>query len=233
MEPPTGLRLLQTSSKVANLSVSADTPPVLQLAGVALDRNHHLLKPWLTRPPLDRNSMGRPRAGKGVLNGIEWISVRNSNPSEAGQERRLIYNARSVLLLRAPHEPDTLQRITINDGDFTLHAPFPGINIPEEGRLFPPGSLQLIVDEHDRQIIDETTTLPIPERVGTTPCSGWCRRQHIYFDFGMVELAVIFFDRNGWPIACRENILNNDLRVGVCWWRFDYSRPDPAAVVQP
>jgi hypothetical protein len=221
---------LQTSSRVADLTVSADTPPVLQLAGVALDPNHHILKPWLTRSPLDRNSMGQPCVGNGVLNGIEWISVRNSNPSAAGQERRLIYNARSVLLMRAPHEPEALQRITINDGDFTLHAPFPGINIPEEGRHFPPGSLQLIVNEHDRQIIDDTTTLPIPERVATTPCSGWCRKQHIYFNMGMNELAVIFFNSNGRPIACRENVLNNDLRTGVCWWRFDYSRPDPAAV---
>jgi hypothetical protein len=222
---------LQTSLRVADLTVSADTPPVLQLAGVALDPNHHILKPWLTPPPVDRNSMGRLRAGRGVLNGIEWISVNNSNPSEAG--RRLIHNARSVLLMRAPHEPEALQRITINNGDFTLHAPFPGINIPEEGRHFPPGSLQLIVDEHGRQIIDATTTLPIPERVATTPCSGWCRKQHIYSDFGMVELAVIFFNSNGWPIACRENVLSNDLRTGACWWRFDYSRPDPAAVVQP
>jgi hypothetical protein len=230
---------LQTSSKVAEITISADTPAVVELAGVALGRNHHLLKPWLTPPPLDRNSMGRLRAGKGVLNGIEWISVSNSNPSEAG--RRLIHNARSVLLMRAPHEPEALQRITINNGDFTLNTPFPGINIPKEGRHFPPGSLQLIVDEHDRQIIDDTTTLPIPERVATTPCSGWCRKQHIYSDFGMVELAVIFFNSNGWPIACRENIHNRDhgwpiayrdQRTGVCWWRFDYSRPDPAAAVR-
>jgi hypothetical protein len=233
MAPPTGSRSLQTSSRVADLTVSADTPPVLQLAGVALGRNQHLLCPWLTPPPVDRNSMGRLRAGKGVLKGIEWISVSNSNPSDAGQDRRLIHNARSVLLMRAPHEPEILQRITINDGDFILNAPFPGINIPEEGRHFPPGSLQLIVDEHDRQIIDDTTTLPIPERVATTPCSGWCRKQHIYFDMGMNELAVIFFNNNGWPIACRENIHNRDERTGVCWWRFDYSRPDPAAVVQP
>jgi hypothetical protein len=224
---------LQTSSKAEDLTISADTPPVVQLAGVALGRNQHVLKPWLSLPPLDRNSMGRLRAGKGVLAGIEWISVRNSNPSEARQERRLIYNGSSVLLMRAPHEPEALQRITINDGDFTLHAPFPGINIPEQGRHFPPGSLQLIVDAHDRQIIDDTTTLPIPERVATTPCSGWCRKQHIYYDFGMAELAVIFFNNNGWPIACRENVLNNDLRTGACWWRFNYSRPDPAAVVQP
>jgi hypothetical protein len=221
---------LQTSSKVAEITISADTPAVVELAGVALGRNHHLLKPWLTPPPLDRNSMGRLRAGKGVLNGIEWISVSNSNPSEAG--RRLIHNARSVLLMRAPHEPEALQRITINNGDFTLNTPFPGINIPKEGRHFPPGSLQLIVDEHDRQIIDDTTTLPIPERVATTPCSGWCRKQHIYSGFGMVELAVIYFNGAGWPIACRENVLNNDLPTGACWWRFDYSRPDPA-VVQP
>jgi hypothetical protein len=43
---------------------------------------------------------------------------------------------------------------------------------------------------------------------------------------------VIFFNSNGWPIACRENVLSNDLRTGVCWWRFDYSRPDPAVVVR-
>ena len=227
MAPPTGSRSLQTSSRV-EISISADTPVIVELAGVDLGRNKHLLKPWLTPPPLDRNSMGRLRAGKGVLNGIEWISVNNSNPSEAG--RRLIHNARSVLLMRAPHEPEALQRITINDKDFTLNAPFPGINIPEEGRHFPPGSLQLIVDEHDRQIIDATTTLPIPVPVATTPCSGWCRKQHIYSDFGMVELAVIFFNDAGWLIACRENIHNRDQRTGVRWWRFDYSRPDPAAV---
>ena len=236
MAPPTGSVSLQTSSKRAEITISADTPQVVNLAGVALGRNHHLLKPWLTPPPLDRNSMGRLRPGKGVLNGIEWIewiSVNNSNHSETGQERRLIYNARSVRLMRAPREPEALQRITINDGDFTLNAPFPGINIPEEGRHFPPGSLQLIVDKHDRQIVDATTTLPIPEPVATTPCSGWCRKQHIYSDFGMVELAVIFFNGAGWPIACRENIHNRDQRIGVCWWRFDYSRPDPAAVGQP
>ena len=203
---------------------------MVELAGVALGRNKHLLKPWLTRTPADRHSMDPLHAGRGVLNGIEWISVSNSNPSEAG--RRLIHNARSVLLMRTPHEPEALQRITINDKDFTLNAPFPGINIPEEGRHFPPGSLQLIVDKHDRQIIDATTTLPIPEQVATTPCSGWCRKQHIYSDFGMVELAVIFFNGAGWPIACRENIHNRGQRTGVRWWRFDYSRPDPAAVVQ-
>ena len=230
MAPPTGSRSLQTSSRVAEISISADTPVMEELAGVAMGRNKHLLKPWLTPPPLDRNSMGRLRAGRGVLNGIEWISVSNSSPSDAGQKRRLIHNARSVLLMRAPHEPQALQRITINDGDFTLNAPFPGINIPEEGRCFPPGSLQLIVDEDDRQIIDASTTLPIPVPVATTPCSGWCRKQHIYSDFGMVELAVIFFNGAGWPIACRENIHNRDQRTGVCWWRFDYSRPDPATV---
>lgn len=227
MAAPTGSVSLQTSSK-AEISISAETPAVTQLAGVALGRKHHLLKPWLTPPPLDRNSMGRLRAGKGVVNGIQWISVNNSEPSEAG--RRLIHNARSVLLMRAQREPEALQRITINDKDFTLNAPFPGINIPKEGRHFPPGSLQLIVDEHDRQIVDATTTLPIPERVATTPCSGWCRKQHIYSDFGMVELAVIFFNNAGWPIACRENILNRDQQTGACWWRFDYSRPDPATV---
>ena len=230
MAPPTGSASLQTSSRVAEISISADTPVMVELAGVALGRNKHLLKPWLTPPPLDRNSMGRLRAGRGVLNGIEWISVSNSNPSEAG--RRQIHNARSVLLMRAPHEPEALQRITINAGDFTLNAPFPGINIPEEGRHFPPGSLQLIVDQEGRQIIDASTTLPIPEQVATTPCSGWCRKQHIYSDFGMVELAVIFFNDAGWPIACRENIHNRDQRTGVCWWRFDYSRPDPVTVVR-
>jgi len=233
MAPPTGSRSLQTSSKVAEITFSADTPAVVPLAGVALGRNQHLLKPWLTPPPVDRNSMGRLRAGRGVLNGIEWISVSNSNPSAAGHERRRIHNARSVLLMRQSDEPEILQKITINDGDFSLHAPFPGINIPEEGRHFPPGSLQLIVDEDGQQIIDDTTTLPIPEQVATTPCSGWCRKQHIYSDFGMVEVAVIFFDRNGWPIACRENLRHYGLRTGVDWWRFDYSRPDPAAVVQP
>lgn len=206
---------------------------MVQLAGVALGRNHHLLKPWLTPPPENWHSMAPLRAGRGVLNGVEWISVRPSGPVETGQPlRRLIHNARSVLLMRAPHEPEILQRITINDDDFHLNAPFPGIHIPEEGRYFPPGSLQLIVDEQDRQIIDLTTTLPIPERVATTPCSGWCRKQHIYSGAGMVELAVIFFNGAGWPIACRENVLNRDLRTGVIWWRYAYSRPQ-VEVLQP
>ena len=73
MAPPTGSVSLQTSSKRAEITISADTPQVVNLAGVALGRNHHLLKPWLTPPPLDRNSMGRLRPGKGVLYGIEWI----------------------------------------------------------------------------------------------------------------------------------------------------------------
>ena len=66
-----------------------------------------------------------------------------------------------------------------------------------------------------------------PELVNALPCSGWCKKQHVYIHHGMTEKAVIFFNASGWPIACRENIFDGINRVCVRWWRFDYSRPQP------
>jgi hypothetical protein len=42
---------------------------------------------------------------------------------------------------------------------------------------------------------------------------------------------VVFFDKNGWPIACRENFFNDADRKAVRWWRYDYSRPLPSGVM--
>jgi len=172
-----------------------------------------------------------PVVASNAMHGVEWIFVRPCGPSEgAGAARhRLVHNAKTVHLqqpLGLP-EPYVLKAININDA-FTLQLPAPGLVIPLAGLRFPPGSLQIVVDEHDQQVRTASTQLPIPQKVPTTPCSGWCQKRHLYVNFGMDELAVVFFNRWGWPIACRENYFNRrGQRVGVDWWRFDYSRPEP------
>lgn len=230
MAPPTGSSSSRISSRTEEISYSADTPAVVQLSGVAMGRSHHSLRPWLIYPPEDRNSQGSAVAGR-VHRGIEWISVSSSTFSGVGGMQRLIHNARPLLVMRPrrfPVEADVMIRLTINDEDFILEVPFPGIHIPADGRYFPPGSLQIVVDEHERQVIDAFTTLPTPVEVSTVPCSGWCKKQHIYSRSGMLEMAVVFFDRNGWLIACRENLFAGDaIRTGARWWRYDYSRPQP------
>jgi hypothetical protein len=173
-------------------------------------------------------------------NGIEWISVQHSG-NYGSRQLRLVHNARGVLLTPwGIQQEDSLKELQINDGDFVLHAAPPGMTIPVAGRYFPPGSLQIIVDDNELQITTQHTTLPTPVQVASVPCSGWCKKQHIYIDHGMTEKAVIFFDKNGWPIACRENlfsianhvaaqnIFTEENRVAVRWWRYDYSRPLPS-----
>lgn len=231
MARPTGSSSSRISSRTGEISYSAETPPVVHLSGVALGRAHHSLHPWLIHAPQDRDSQGVAVIGR-AHTGIEWISVPPSTFSGSGPTpQRLIHNARPLRVMRTrrfPVEPDVMAQLTVNHGDFTLVAPFPGIHIPVDGRSFPPGSLQIVVDENERQVIDAFTTLPTPVEVPSVPCSGWCKRQHIYIHFGMVEMAVVFFDSNGWPIACRENLFDRHLsRTGAKWWRFDYCRPQP------
>lgn len=159
--------------------------------------------------------------------GIEWISVQHLG-SYGNSQLRLIHNATPMILRpwgEYIQEEDKLKELFVNDGDFVLHAPSEGMVISSSGRYFPPGSLQIVVDQNNLQVANEHTTLPIPELVPTVPCSGWCKKQHIYIDHGMTEKAVVFFNGDGWPIACRENIWYG--RAQVRWWRFDYSRPLP------
>jgi hypothetical protein len=111
------------------------------------------------------------------------------------------------------------------DGDFIMYTPPCGISVPPIGVYFPPGSLQIVVDQDERNVISDSTTLPTPMMVESVPYSGWCRKQHIYIDHCMTEKAVVFFNDCGWPIACRENVYSSQERVAVRWWRFDYSRP--------
>lgn len=235
MAPPTGSSSLPISSRKESrnteLYISAESPPILQLNGVNLARADHLLTPWLTAPPLDLNSIEPARNG-GELCGIEWISVEPWEPYDVeGKVRhRLVHNARPVLIKQPVERPgDVVQQITINDGAFTLHMPFPGLAIPRAGCYLPAGALQIIVDDKEGQIISSATTLPVPQQVETMPCSGWCKKRHLYTNFGMDEIAVVFYNRYGWPIACRENILcaGGGKRTAVSWWRFDYNRPDP------
>ncbi len=232
MAPPTGSSSSPTSSRTEEISDSVDTPLVVQLGGTALGRAQHALRPWLIHQAPDSHSMGAAVAGR-LHSGIEWISASPSVFSGNGKARqRLILNARPVTVMRPrrmPIDPDRMLCLAVNNsGDFRLHAPFPGIHIPPEGRYFPPGSLQIIVDEDERQVVDQFTTLPEPVRVSSSPCSGWCKRQHIFSNFGLSEQAVVFFDRHGWPIACRENMLDHQFgRSWIRWWRFDYSRPQP------
>lgn len=225
MAPPSGSSSLRTSSPIV---FSVDTPQALEAAGVSLVRSKHCIVPWMVHPS------GEIRRGvKAVTgmehNGIEWISV--NHLTRCGDvSLKLIYNA--IPLFLRPWgayiaTEDTLHKLTINEGDLVLPAPSPGIGIPIKGRLFPPGSLQILLDpETGQQVVSPATTLPVAEIVETVPCSGWCRKQHIYGNHGMVELAVVFFDRGGSPIACHENLFGHVDRVAARWWRFDYSRPE-------
>lgn len=227
MPPPTGSSSSPISSHTDEIFYSAESPQVLQLAGVNLRKLHHVLNPWMT------HSTGRGKERGLEHSGIEWISVLHLG-SYGNKQLRLIHNAAGLLLQPlTPNESDRflittgLIELQINDRDFVLQATSGGIEMPPSGRYFPPGSLQIIVDQKDQQMINEHTTLPTPELVEALPCSGWCKKQHIYVHHGMTERAVIFFNSNGWPIACRENIFNGIERTSVRWWRFDYSRPQP------
>lgn len=230
MAPPSGSSSSLISSPTAEIFYSAETPQVLQLGGVSLHPAGHCLMPWMIH-----NSELHPSLQAGAVagvehNGIEWISVQHLGDYGSSMWR-LIHNARGILLNPWGgfiQQEDILKEVQINDGDLVLHAPPPGMTIPVGGRYFPPGSLQIIVDENVLQITNEHTTLPTPVLVDSVPCSGWCKKQHIYIDNGMTEKAVIFFDRNGWPIACRENVFNDAERKAVRWWRYDYSRPRPS-----
>lgn len=222
MAPPTGSSSSPISSRTGEISYSAETPQVLQLAGVQLQRTAHCLNPWMF------HEQGNAVPGL-EHNGIEWISVQHWG-SYGSRELRLIHNAKGLLLQpwgQYIQEEDKLKELHINDGDFVLNAPPGGMLVPVAGRYFPPGSLQIIVDENALQVVNEHTTLPIPVLVASVPCNGWCKKQHIYIDHGMTEQAVVFFNDNGWPVSCRENILDGEDRMSVRWWRFDYSRPLP------
>lgn len=229
MARPTGSSSLPTSSRNEEFYISAESPPVTQLGSVRLGPQDHILTPFLSRTPTDLHSSEPIRAG-GELCGIEWISVGPWDPFDVeGKVRhRLVHNARPVLIKPLDATNECLRHIHVNDGVFLLQMPFPGLWVPPEGRYMPPGSLQIIVDHQELQIISAATTLPRPEQVATMPCSGWCRKQHLYTNFGMDEVAVVFFNRHGWPIACRENLLDVHLkRTSVRWWKFNYNRPDP------
>lgn len=220
MEAPTGSSSLPTSSRSDEIFSSTECPRVLQLGSVQLQRKAHCLNPWMFH--------NQSHAVPGLEHeGVEWISVQHLG-SYGNRQLRLIHNATSMILRpwgEYIQEEDKLKELFVNDGDFVLHAPSEGMVIFPAGRHFPPGSLQIVVDENNLQIADEHTTLPIPELVPTVPCSGWCKKQHIYIDHGMTEKAVVFFNSDGWPIACRENIWYG--RAQARWWRFDYSRPLP------
>ena len=225
MPPPTGSSSSPISSHTEEIFYTAETPQVLQLAGVNLRKLHHVLNPWMLS--------GR---GPGVAglehSGIDWISVQHLG-SYGSRQLRLIHNAHGLLLQVTPLTPrksdqihPCLVELQVNDGDFVMQATSGGIEMLNR-RYFPPGSLQIIVDQDDLQIVNEHTTLPTPRLVDAVPCHGWCKKQHIYVNNGMTEKAVIFFNSSGWPIACRENILHGTDRFSVDWWHFDYSRPQP------
>jgi hypothetical protein len=192
---------------------------VVQLAGIDLRRNSHCLTPWMA-------SHGGQVVPGLEHSGVEWISVQHLG-SYGNRLLRLVHNARCIHL--KPCEGfdaiAKLRMLQINDGDFILHAMPCGITVPPTGIYFPPGSLQIVVDQDERNVINDSTTLPIPRLVPSVPYNGWCKKQHIYVDYGMTEKAVIFFNDFGWPIACRENEFISQERVAVRWWRFDYSRP--------
>lgn len=230
MTRPTGSSSLPTSSRTEETWISAEAPPVVLLGGVRLGRKDHILTPWLSAAPIDLHSDNPLHAG-GELCGIEWISVGPWDPFDVeGKVRhRLVHNARPVLIKPLPElSGGVVRMVTINDGAFRLHMPFPGLPVPAGGLYLPPGALQIIVDDKEQQIISPATTLPVPHQVPTTPCSGWCKKRHLYTNNGMDELAVVFFSRYGWPIACRENLLDEqNQRTAVRWWRLDYNRPDP------
>jgi hypothetical protein len=161
------------------------------------------------------------------ISGVDWISVTHLG-NYGSRQLRLIHNASGIHIKpwgRWIEKSGEMVMLAVNDGDLMLHFSAGGITVPSHGIYFPPGSLQIIVDEHGKHVIDDTTTLPLPVYVPSVPCSGWCKKQHIYIEHGMTEKAVIFFNGYGWPIACRENVLNEQERTTVRWWRFDYSRP--------
>jgi hypothetical protein len=233
MAPPSGSSSSPISSPTAEIFYSAETRQVLQLGGVNLHPAGHCLMPWMIHDSDLHPSLQAGAVAGMEHNGIEWISVQHLG-NYGGRQLRLVHNARGILLTpwgRYIQQEDSLKELQINDGDFVLHAPLPGMTIPVAGRYFPPGSLQIIVDEYELQITNQHTTLPTPVMVDLLPCSGWCKKQHIYIDNGMTEQAVIFFDKNGWPIACRENFFNDADRKAVRWWRYDYSRPLPSGVM--
>ena len=220
---------MQTSSARDAIYYSAATPQVLQVGGVDLTPSNHCLIPWMRHAQEGRQA---PSAVTGVEhNGIEWISV-NHFASCGNKKLRLIYNALGFWLKPWGNyikTEDVLESIAINDGDLVLNAPPPGIGVAIEGLYLPPGSLQILMNG-DCQVVNHYTTLPTTSAVRRSPCLGWCQKQHIYTDFGMVEKAVVFFNDLGWPIACREsNFEGEDSRS--TWWRFDYSRPTPTQEV--
>lgn len=222
MPPPTGYSSSPISSHTEEIFFTAETPLVHQLAGVILKKQHHVLTPWL-------ESCNHPGVAGLEHSGIDWISVQHLG-SYGSRQLRLIHNALGLLLQAETCDPLINYRLAylqVNHVDFVLQATSGGIEIFPGGRYFPPGSLQIVVDQNDLQVVDQHTTLPTPQLVSDIPCSGWCKRQHIYANSGMTERAVIFFNASGWPIACRENIFAGINRVSVRWWQFDYSRPLP------
>lgn len=244
MAPPTGSNSSPISSSPDTISYSAETPQVLELGRINMRPTAHSLTPWMANNQGNHLQRGRAHAG------IEWISVKHLG-TYGDRQLRLIYNARAVLLepLRfrvsgigvnsafdiQQEVANKLLQLRVNDNDIVLHAPPSVIAFPPERlgrRYFPPGALQICVDENDLPVNNQHTTLPNPESAPFMPCSGWCKKQHIYVDYGMTEKTVIFFNRSGWPIACRENVVHDCTEPLAClWWRFDYSRPMPSGEV--
>lgn len=219
MEHLTGSSSSPTLSSRERLFFGAATPQLIELAGISLLPENHCLIPMMHKPGQS------PGTHAGLEHqGIEWISAGHS-PIYGG-EQRLIYNAREILVMPWGHyinAAERLHEILVNDYDFMLRTPLPGILVPAAGRYFPPGSLQIIVDDCDQQILNASTTIPTPEMVPSRPCSGWCWKHHIYASEGLEERAVIFFNQLGWPVACEERL--PDQSSSRRWWRFDYSRP--------
>lgn len=233
MTLPTGCSSSPISSRTDEISYSSEAPQA-QLGGILLERKMHCIVPlihgsgWMQK---------QERQVAGIEHdGIEWISV--THYGHYGSQRlRSIHNARGIRISPLTQgdvhvDEPVIVKMMINDesgrsynGDIELIAPSGGIFLTKAGRYFPPGSLQIVVDGNDKPVSNEYTTLPTPYAVQTVPCSGWCKKQHVYTEFGMTEKAVIFFNGLGWPIACRENLLNGQDRIGARWWRFDYSRP--------
>jgi hypothetical protein len=230
MTPLTGSSSLRTSSAHEKISFSAQTPQVKEIAGVDLVRTSHSLIPWMIHQPDASKAAGTVTGMEHA--GIDWISA-NHWQACGSRALRLAHNATPLWLKpwgNLVKMENLLDSIVINDGDLVINAPRPGISIPIAGRYFPPGSLQILYGQDGLQVTNASTTLPKPERVDTNPCNGWCRKQHIYCNNGMTETAVVYFNSYGWPVACKENVLepSTGLITNVGWWRFDYSRPQPA-----
>ena len=169
--------------------------------------------------------------------GLDWIYATPwEMHGEEGQSRRQVHNAAAAFVRRPigkiASRHHLLQFLTVEGDDpgggFILRMPAPGLIVPPEARRFPPGALQIIIDDQGHQVVNEHTTLPEPVPFDGMPCSGWCKRRHLYRPGGIEEKAVIYYDKFGWPIACREtNLAKDGSVISQQWWGYRYTRPLP------